>query len=195
MSLLQRLWLYCGPQENKLSFGILCGLLANVLKVVSPIILQQAVDNLIGRTAKSALLQECVLLVALALLQGICLFAHDRLLEGTSRDIERDMRSDLYRHLQGLPLEFFQTSRTGDLIARATNDLKVAITGGCQGFIYIMNTVVTALFIVPVMARLNWRLTLAALLPLLLAGAVSQFLNRRIQERFDKVQSHFGAIC
>src|SRR6266567_6064220 len=128
MNLLHRLWLYSEPHKVQLGFGILSILVANILKVSAPIVLQRAVDNLMVGVTGSLLLQEFLLLVAIALLQGVSLFMHDRLLEGASRDMERDLRNDFYRHLQRLPLEFFHANRTGDLLARATNDLKAAIT-------------------------------------------------------------------
>src|SRR5438045_6582554 len=116
MSLLHRLWLYSEPYKARLCFGILSILAANMLKVSAPLVLQRAVDNLRGAITRSLLLQEFLLLVAIALLQGVSLFMHDRLLEGASRDMERDLRNDFYWHLQRLTLEFFHTKRTGALL-------------------------------------------------------------------------------
>lgn len=168
---------------------------ANLSKAAVPFLLERTVDTLLRGVTYSLLLQYSAMIIAAALLQGGFVFAEDRLLTGMSRAIERDMNNDFYAHLQKLPLGFFRENRTGELMARATNDMSTAVNAGIGAFEYSVNTVVALLVILPLMARLSWRLTALAFAPLLLAMIATMAFQERMRSWSERIQESLGKMC
>src|SRR6185369_11897797 len=156
--------------------------MTNVVRLTAPVVLRHAVDDLTSQITNSKLLEYAGLIVAIALTQGVFLFAQRRLLINMSRDIEYDLRNDFYEHLQKLPFEFYQTHRTGDLMARATNDLSAVRMIVGPALMYSMNTVFAMALLVPLMASISWRLTLLAFLSMPLVASATHFFSRRIHD-------------
>ena len=156
--------------------------------------LRHAVDDLAASVTHSKLFEYAGLLIAIAFGQGIFLFTQRRLLINMSRDIEYDLRNDFYEHLQKLPFEFYQTHRTGDLMARATNDLSAVRMIVGPALMYSMNTVFAMALIVPLMAAISWKLTLLAFLSMPLVATATNYFSKRIHDRFEKVQEYFGTV-
>jgi ATP-binding cassette subfamily B multidrug efflux pump len=194
MASLKRLLFYFASYRAKLVLGMLCLLTANFLKAAVPILVQRVVDVLAQEITYSVVVRYSIAVFAIAVLQGGFIFAQEQFLLGTARCVERDMKRDFYRHLQKLPLEFFQQNRTGELMARTTNDMRTAVNASTEAFMYSANTVVALLIIVPLILRLSWRLTVFALAPLLLVTLTTLILQKRMRSRFQKVQESFGEI-
>lgn len=195
MTPLKRLLIYFSRYKAMFALGILCLIAANLSKAVVPLILQQAVDTLLRNITYPLLLQYSVMILAAALLQGGFVFTQERLLTGMARAMERDMKNDFYAHLQKLPLEFFHENRIGDLMARVTNDMNTAVIGGMRAFVYSLNTVVALLVILPLMARLSWKLTALVFVPLLLAIIATMVFQEGMQSWSEKIQASLGEMC
>jgi ATP-binding cassette subfamily B protein len=194
MTPFRRLLSYFAPYKRILIAGTVCVFIMNVVKVTAPLVLRHAVDDLAAEVLHSKLLQYAGLLIAIALVQGVFLFTQRRLLINMSRDIEYDLRNDFYAHLQKLPFEFYQTHRTGDLMARATNDLSAVRMIVGPALMYSMNTVFAMALLVPLMVSINWRLTLLAFLSMPLVATATNYFSKRIHDRFEKVQEYFGTV-
>src|SRR5215471_14853639 len=194
MTPFRKLITYFRPYQRKLLVGISCILFMNVVKLTGPAVLRYAVDDLTAGITNFKLLQYGGLLILISLVQGVFLFTQRRLLINMSRDIEYDLRNDFYRHLQKLPFEFYQTHRTGDLMARATNDLSAVRMIVGPALMYSMNTIFAMALIVPLMASTSWRLTLLAFLSMPLVAVATHFFSHRIHDRFEKVQEYFGTV-
>jgi ATP-binding cassette subfamily B multidrug efflux pump len=194
MTPLRKLTSYFIPYKRILIAGIISVLMTNVVKVTAPLVLRHAVDDLASNLRHSTLLLYAGILVAIALTQGVFLFTQRRLLINMSRDIEYDLRNDFYAHLQKLPFEFYQTHRTGDLMARATNDLSAVRMIVGPALMYSMNTVFAMALLVPLMASISWRLTLLAFLSMPLVATATNYFSKRIHDRFEKVQEYFGTV-
>ena len=194
MTPFRKLLSYFAPYKRILIAGTLCVLMTNVVKVASPLVLRHAVDDLAAKVSESTLLFYAGLLITLTLIQGVFLFTQRRLLINMSRDIEYDLRNDFYSHLQKLPFEFYQTHRTGDLMARATNDLSAVRMIVGPALMYSMNTVFAMTLLIPLMASINWRLTLFAFLSMPLVATATNYFSKRIHDRFEKVQEYFGTV-
>src|SRR5262249_56647498 len=166
----------------------------NVLKMAAPLVLRRAVDNLTVNVTQGKLLEYGLLLILFALIQGVFLFTQRRVLINMSRDIEYDLRNDFYAHLQKLPFEFYQTHRTGDLMARATNDLSAVRMIVGPALMYSMNTVFAMALLAPLMAWTSWRLTLLAFLSMPIVATATHYFSRRIHDRFEQVQDYFGTV-
>ena len=194
MTPLRKLISYFARYKRTLIIGIACVFMTNLVRLTAPLVLRHAVDDLTAEVSHSKLLEYAGLLVAIALTQGVFLFTQRRLLINMSRDIEYDLRNDFYEHLQKLPFEFYQTHRTGDLMARATNDLSAVRMIVGPALMYSMNTVFAMALIVPLMGSVSWRLTLLAFLSMPLVAAATNYFSKRIHDRFEKVQEYFGTV-
>ena len=97
------------------------------------------------------------------------------------------MKNDLYKHLQTMPMKFFHAHRTGELMAKITNDISVGVNASTESFMYSVNTLVALVVILPLMMRVSWALTLMAFAPLLLVIISTLFLQKQMRARFAKV--------
>ena len=194
MTPLRKLINYFAPYKRIMVIGIACVFMTNLVRMGAPLVLRHAVDDLAANITHSKLLEYAGLLIFIALAQGVFLFTQRRLLINMSRDIEYDLRNDFYAHLQRLPFEFYQTNRTGDLMARATNDLSAVRMIVGPALMYSMNTVFAMALIVPLMGAINWKLTLLAFLSMPLVATATNYFSKRIHDRFEKVQEYFGTV-
>ena len=213
---LRRLISYFVPYKRTLVLGVSCVLGTNIFKLITPDLVGRAMDSLktamdelsrlhtqfvpdaaealIKEGARASLIKYGSLVVLMTVAQGVFLFTQRRLLINMSRDIEYDLRNDFYSHLQKLPFEFYQTHRTGDLMARATNDLSAVRMIVGPALMYSMNTVFAMAIIVPKIISISWRLTLLAFLSMPLVAFATNFFSKRIHDRFEKVQEYFGTV-
>ena len=194
MTPFRKLVSYFVPYKRAMIFGISCVFMTNVLKMAAPLVLRKAVDDLAANVTHGKLLEYGGLLVLFALIQGVFLFTQRRVLINMSRDIEYDLRNDFYSHLQKLPFEFYQTHRTGDLMARATNDLSAVRMIVGPALMYSMNTIFAMALLVPLMMSISWRLTLLAFLSMPLVATATHYFSKKIHDRFEKVQEYFGTV-
>jgi ATP-binding cassette subfamily B protein len=206
MTRFRRLVSYFKPYKRTILFGTACVFMTNVFKLVTPDFVHRATDAIAsmrtaievgdasGPSANAVLLKYGGLIVLATLAQGVFLFTQRRLLINMSRHIEFDMRNDFYRHLQRLPFEFYQNHRTGDLMARATNDLSAVRMIVGPALMYSLNTVFAMALLVPLMARINWRLTLLAFVSMPLVATATHYFSQRIHDRFEQVQEYFGTV-
>lgn len=175
-------------------FGALCVLLTNGIAVLSPKVLERAVDDLNQSVTGHKLAIYSLWIVSLALSKGIFQFLTRWKLIGISREIEFDLRNDLFRHLEELSYSYYQRTRTGDIMARATNDLNAVRMLLGPAIMYSANTIVFTVAALAFMWRISPRLTLYAFAPLPLVSIIVQYFGRRIHERFERIQAMFSDI-
>ena len=178
--------------------GYLAGTLAvfcnNGIWILSPLIIKRIVDDLNRGVSHGKLLTWCWLLVAVAAGKGIFQFLTRWIVIGISREIEFDLRNDLFRHLEALDSGFYQRTRTGDIMARATNDLNAVRMLLGPAIMYSANTLVFTTGALVFMTRISPKLTLWAFLPLPIASIIVQYFGTRIHERFERIQAKFSDI-
>ena len=191
----QRLWHYLAPYKAMLAAGIGCMLVANFGRMLGPIVLRDAVDDLTAGITQSKLLWYGGAFVIITTIAGIFVFLQRRVVPNVARSFEYDLANDFYTHLQKLPLEFYQNARTGDLMSRAISDLGAVrmIVGGA--LMYATNTIFAVALILPLMLHLDWRLTLLAFLPLPLVTLTTKIISKRIHEESTLVQEHYGTVA
>jgi ATP-binding cassette subfamily B multidrug efflux pump len=181
--------------RKALAVGVACGAAMNAIKVVAPFVLRRAIDALALDVTYGALLGFGGLLVAVACAQGLFYFVQRRALNTMSRDIEYDLRNDYYRHLQKLPpLDLHRTHRTGDLMARATNDASAVRVAVGPAVITLLDTFFAAALIIPLMLSISWQLTLLSICSMPVMALSTKFFTKRIHNRFGEVQEHFGRL-
>ena len=193
-------------------WGTLSCIAANALWVLFPQVLQMAIDGIGGHwaihpkalqgfvdalshgsTGSKVLIFAC-LLVLIALIKGVFLYSQRWVLIGISREIEYDLRNDLFRKLEKQDTDFYQRYRTGDIMARMTNDLSAVRMLLGPALMYSANTVfftVGALFF---LLRISPWLTLVAWAPMPLASILVQYFGSRIHDRFERIQASFSEI-
>src|SRR5712691_7009622 len=175
-------------------FGALSVLLTNGIWILFPQILKHAVDDLNSGVTRHKLVVYSLLLVSVALAKGIFQFLTRWKLIGISREIEFDLRNDLFRHLEGLSYSYYQRTRTGDIMARATNDLNAVRMLLGPAIMYSANTIIFTAGALAFMLSITSKLTLYAFLPLPVVSIVVQYFGKRIHERFERIQAMFSDI-
>ena len=177
-----------------LFLGALCVLLTNGISVQFPRVIQHAVDDLNQNITTHILATYALLIVGVFVAKGIFQFLTRWIVIGISRDIEFDLRNDLFAHLERLSYSFYQRNRTGDIMAKATNDLNAVRMLLGPAIMYSANTIVLTAFALFYMLKMSPMLTLYAFLPLPVASIVIQYFGRRIHERFERIQAMFSDI-
>jgi ATP-binding cassette, subfamily B, multidrug efflux pump len=174
--------------------GTLACIATNIVAVQFPRVLGIAVDRIERGTTRETVLILALILVGIILVKGLFLYAQRWILIGISREIEFDLRNDLFRKLEIQDSGFYQRYRTGDIMARMTNDLNAVRMLLGPALMYSANTVFLTVFALFFMLGISPYLTLVALAPMPLASIVVQYLGRKIHERFERIQASFSDI-
>jgi ATP-binding cassette subfamily B protein len=175
-------------------WGTLSCVLTNAIWVQFPTVLGRAVNKIEQGTTREQVLLLAGLLVAISLVKGVFLYTQRWVLIGISRDIEFDLRNDLFRKLEQQDSGFYQRYRTGDIMARMTNDLNAVRMLLGPGLMYSANTIFLSVFALFYMIRISPFLTLVALAPMPLASILVQYFGSRIHTRFERIQASFSDI-
>jgi len=168
--------------------------LSNAIWVLFPQVLRAAIDALKNGVTEQKVLRYAALIVAVSLAKGVFLFLTRWIMIGISREIEFDMRNDLFRHLERQAASYYAEHRTGDIMARMTNDLNAVRQLLGPAIMYSANTVLFSIGAVFFLLRISPWLTLVALVPLPLASILVQTIGRKIHERFERIQAQFSEI-
>jgi ATP-binding cassette subfamily B protein len=174
--------------------GALCVLCNNCVWILFPLVIRRAIDDLNRGVTLHKLLIYSAWLLAVAGTKAIFQFLTRWILIGVSREIEFDLRNDLFAHLEQFSYSFYQRTRTGDIMARATNDLNAVRMLVGPGIMYTANTVVFTAGALAFMMSISPRLTIFAFAPLPIVSVVVQYFGRKIHERFERIQAMFSEI-
>jgi ATP-binding cassette subfamily B protein len=182
------------PYRRTLALGLALVVAGNVFTLIAPEFLRRSIDAV----ARGAPLRLVVWLaggiVAAAILGGFARFGMRSTLNGLSRWIEYDVRNALFRHLETLEQGYYHRTPTGDLMARATNDLAAVRMAAGPAIMYLTDTITRTVMAVPLMVRIDGHLTALGLAPLVLMPVAMVLLGRTIHRRFEAVQEHFSTL-
>jgi ATP-binding cassette subfamily B protein len=185
---------YLKRYRSGLFWGGLCVLFNNGIWILFPQVIRRAINDMHTGVTRQKLLTYSLALLAIALIKGIFQFLTRWVVIGISRDIEFDLRNDLFVHLESLSFSYYQRNRTGDIMARATNDLNAVRMLLGPAIMYSANTLVFTAGALAFMLAISPKLTIYAFLPLPIASVVIQYFGRRIHERFERIQAMFSDI-
>ncbi|HBL26003.1 MAG TPA: ABC transporter ATP-binding protein, partial [Acidobacteria bacterium] len=188
------LWPFLRSYRRKLIPGLLAILASVVVSMASPLLVGRAVDSLKADVRTETLLGYAALLVGATLVQGIFSYLQRMILVGMSRDIEYDLRNRYFSSLETQPPAFFHDHPTGDLMARATNDLQAVRMLCGPAIMYSFGTFFTALGALFFMSRIHLGLTLVALLSMPAVAVSTKLFGQRIHTLFTEVQGRFADI-
>ena len=174
--------------------GTLACVGTNIVAVQFPRVLGMAINRIEKGTTRESILVFALILVAINLVKGVFMYAQRWVLIGISRDIEFDLRNDLFKKLETQDSGFYQRYRTGDIMARMTNDLNAVRMLLGPALMYSANTIFLSIFALFFMLHISPWLTLVALAPMPLASIFVQYVGRKIHERFERIQASFSDI-
>ena len=186
---------YFRPYRAGVVAGLALVIVTNLFTVAGPYLIKLSIDGLgdpdvtMGRISTYALL-----VVAAAVLGGTAKYGMRELLNGLSRRIECDLRNDFFSHLLRLDASFYGGTRTGDLMARATNDTQAVRMATGPAIMYSVNTLVSFLLALGFMVWISPRLTLYALTPMVVLPPVVFAFACLIHRRFEKIQEQFSTL-
>ncbi|MEO7986954.1 MAG: ABC transporter ATP-binding protein [Gemmatimonadales bacterium] len=174
--------------------GMVLVVVSNFFTTIGPRFLEQGIDAL--RTGADFHLVEVAvaLLLGAALLAGVGRYGMRELLNSGSRRVETDLRDHFFAHLQRMSAEFYDRYPTGDVMARATNDLLAVRMVVGPALMYLVDTTIRALLIAPAMLAISTRLTLIALVPLIGLPVAMIVLGRRVHRRTEAIQAQFSDL-
>ncbi|MEP7365982.1 MAG: ABC transporter ATP-binding protein [Acidobacteriota bacterium] len=184
------LWRY----RRGLGVGLAALLLKDLFGALLPLAIKAGVDSLTQGFALSKLLWFTGAMLALSAVKGVFQYIMRVRIIGVSRDVEYDMRQELFAHLMRLDAGFFGRYRTGDIMARATNDLNAVRMMMGPGVMYWTETSITFVLAATIMAYVDWKLTMVALLPAPFVSLAVIWFGRQIHMRFEKIQALFSDI-
>ena len=190
----RRLLQYVRRYRTDFVLGLVCVVVTTGIALAAPKVLQYAVDDLTRGVTRAKLVEYGSLLLAIGLVGGVFRFLMRRILTGVSRHLEYDMRNDFFAHLQRLPLGYFQSHRTGDLMSRATNDLNAVRMMIGPSVMYSANTLLTFVVALTMMIAIDARLTLLSLIPLPFVSVSVKFFGSAIHKRFEQIQAQLSDV-
>lgn len=179
---------------KSLAWGGVAVILYNVIKVLIPVVIGHAIDDMSHGITQQKILFHALRLLLVAACSAVFLYITRQVIIGASREIEFDLRNDLFANLERQSPSFYNTHRTGDIMARTTNDLNAVRQLLGPAIMYSANTVVFACAALPFMYRISPKLTLFAFVPLPAASVIVQYFGNRIHRRFERIQSMFSDI-
>ena len=169
------------------------------IALTGPRVLQYAVDDVSARLASNTLSSGTLvgysaLLLAIGITGGLFRFLMRRILIGASRHIEYDIRNDFFAHLETLPLSYYQSHRTGDLMSRATNDLNAVRMMVGPAVMYSASTFLTFVAALALMLSIDPWLTMYSLVPLPIVSVFVKYFGSAIHQRFEQIQAQLSEL-
>src|SRR5258705_1158195 len=177
-----------------LAWGGVAVILYNVIKVLIPVVIGHAIDDMQHGITESKVLHHALRLLLIAALSAIFLYICRQVIIGASREIEFDLRNDIFANLERQAPSYYHTHRTGDIMARTTNDLNAVRMLLGPAIMYSANTIVFTAAALAFMFKITPKLTIYALVPLPAASILIQDFGRQIHERFEQSPAMFSDI-
>jgi len=185
---------YYRPYRRDLALGMTALVLKDLFATVQPFLIGTAIDSLMRNFDLRKLVYFGAAIVFFSVLKGISQYWMRVIIIGVSRDIEYDLRNDLFGTLVFLSGDFYTKYRTGDIMARATNDLNAVRMMLGPGLMYWVETVLTMIFALLVMLWVDWPLAIMALAPSPIVSFVVMTFGKVIHHRFERIQAKFSDI-
>lgn len=186
---------YFRPYRREVVFGVICVVFANFFQVAGPWFMKLAIDSLADpEVTRARIAGYAGLIVLAALIGGAFRFGMRQFLNGVSRRIETDLRNNFFGHLLKMDATFYGKTRTGDLMSLATNDTLAVRMAAGPAIMYTVNTLASFGFALAVMLVISVRLTLFAMLPMIVLPPIVIFFGKIIHRRFEEIQEQFSTL-
>jgi ATP-binding cassette subfamily B protein len=201
---------YLRPYKRQVIYGLILLFVSQAIQVSIPLVLMEAIDagkgfldaareglpvpqTWTGSTAGD-LAWYAILLTVLGITSWCANFGLRWYFSGTSRYVERDLRTLYVRHIVNLPMSFFQESQVGDLMARATNDVEAIQRFLEHAFRMALTGVMTFFLSLALMCTIDWSLAVLALLPMPIMVGTARLLSPKMRRGYRRIQEQFGSM-
>ncbi len=175
--------------------GLVCLITVDFLQLFIPRVIKWAIDDLTDyRVDIPSLLIYALYIVGIAVLIGIFRYIWRRCLLGTSRRVEEGLRNKLFAHIQTLSASYFIKTKTGDLMAHATNDIQHVRMATGMGMVALTDAVVLGTAAIGFMAYINVKLTLFVLIPMPMIVFGARFFSKKMHRYYGEVQGAFSDL-
>jgi len=186
---------YLSEQRLPIALGLICLIIVDFLQLFIPRIIKWAIDDLTDyRIDMLSLLIYALYIVGIAVLIGIFRYVWRRCLLGTSRRVEEGLRNRLFAHIQTLSAPYFERTKTGDLMAHATNDIQHIRMATGMGMVAVTDAVVLGTAAIGFMAYINVKLTVFVLVPMPMIVFGARFFSKRMHRYYGEVQAAFSDL-
>ena len=195
MSQLRSVLPFYRPYRRGMALGLVLVVAAQAFSLLSPYLIKLAIDGMAGAgVTPTRIATWALLIVAAALLGGAARYGMREILNGISRRMEVDLRQAFFRNLLRMDGAFYDAWRTGDLMSRATNDLLAVRQAVGPAVMYLVNTAVGFVLALGLMIWISPRLTLYAMVPMVLLPPVVLGFGRVIHRRYERIQEQFSTL-
>ncbi len=191
---LRRLRPALAQRRRALVLGLGALALTTLFSVAGPWVLRHAIDDLALAVTHQKLWLYAGLILALVAVEGVFRYQMRMILVGLSRDLEFDLRNQVFEHLTRLEPRYYQRNRIGELMSRATNDMSAVRMVVGPGIMYTAITIATFVSTVAMMLWISPQLTLLALVPLLLVSWLVRHFGRQVHDRYEEVQAQLAEM-
>jgi ATP-binding cassette subfamily B multidrug efflux pump len=191
---LRRLAPSLAGHRRALVLGLLALLATTVLSVANPWVLRLAIDDLTVAVTRGKLWLYAAAILGLAAVEGFFRYHMRMALIRVSREIEYDLRNDVFHHLTRLAPRYYQQNRIGEVMSRATNDMAAVRMVLGPGIMYTASTVATFAGAVALMVAISPRLTVLALVPLAFVSWLVRHYGRQVHDRYEEVQAQLAEM-
>ncbi len=185
---------YLRRHRGQFALGIAALVLKDAAGVALPLLIREAIDSLTSGLLLRKVFFFAGAMILVSLVKGLFQYWMRVILIGASRDIEFEIRNDLFRKLVSLSPGFYAANRTGDIMARATNDLNAVRMMLGPGIMYWAETSLTFAMTLAVMLVVDWRLALLSVLPAPMVSLAVIYFGQRIHTQFEAIQALFSNI-
>lgn len=192
--ILRKLLPWCRPYGWRFVAGLACVVVSTALYSTIPTLLRRAIDAMEAGAPFRAIVTIAAIMIGVTLVMAWFRYQMREILNGVSRVIENDLRDALFTRLTTLDSAWYQRTRTGEVMARLTNDLGAVRQAAGPAVMYLTNTIFGGVFAISFMVAISPRLTLIAVAPMVFLPIVTLWLGRAIHDRFERVQAHFGEV-
>jgi len=181
--------------ENRfiILLGIVCLIIVDFLQLLIPRVIKWVVDDLTAfRIEAMNLLVYALYIAGIAVMIALFRYVWRRCLIGTSRRVEEGLRNSLFAHIQTLSAPYFDTVKTGELMAHATNDVQHIRMAAGMGTVALTDAIVLGTAAIGFMAYINVKLTIFVLIPMPFIVLCTRFFTRKMHRMYQEVQASFA---
>jgi ATP-binding cassette, subfamily B, multidrug efflux pump len=185
---------YFAVYKVKLFWGFIFIILSNAGSLYVPLLIKDAINALQKSADTWVLVRFALMIMLTSLFAGVFRFFIRQKIIVVSREIEYDLRHNFWKHIQLLPLRYFQNNSTGNIMAHATNDINAVRMFIGPAVMYSIDTSIALIIIIPILISLNLSLTIYSLLPLPFLSYAVYRVGKLIHKKFTLIQEKFSEL-
>ena len=191
---LRRLLSYLKPHRPKLAMSAVLILVSSVLNLLGPWLQGVAIDDFIASRDREGLRNIVAIMTIIYVSAWLMGVIYGRVIAKIAQQVMAKLRQDLFRKLQTLSMRFFDKNRTGDLMSRVTNDVDAVDQLLSQNILSVIVAAFQIVGLLGIMIVLDWRMTLATLVPFPIVMSIVKRIGARSGPAFGKYQRSLGQL-